>query len=214
MVIVIYYLILCFATIVGCLKYKTLTINFKLLTIILIVTSIDEIVAYCLDHTIQEDITAPYHFFQIIEYALVALIYRNIIISKIIKTYISYSLFLYPIIMLLFSWFVQPLSTYPSYSLMLSYGTITIYTLVVYYEFIVYYELNYFKNATFWLNTLFFLLCFICFFTLSVTNIFKIDTQNNEPVYYMHILVNYCFYIGCLLLFIYSKSNSKNQIAS
>ena len=112
----IYYIILFLATIVGCFGFRKHTKPFKLLTIDLITTSATEAIAYYLDETLKISNTPPYHLFQIIEFMLVAAIYKNQIVNKHLKKILTYSIVIYPIIMIGFAFFLQPLKIYPSYS--------------------------------------------------------------------------------------------------
>ncbi len=195
----IYYIILFLATIVGCFGFRKLPKPFKLLTIVLTVTIVTEAIAYYLEEILKVSNTPPYHFFQIIEYVLLALIYKNEITNKYLKKVIAYSIIIYPVVMIGFTFFIQPFKIYPSYSLMLSYSSITIYGLVYFYEFINREE-DFFKHHLFWLNTLYFLLCSVSLCTLSLTNIFNFLSENNYSIYILHLTINYIFYIGCFIL--------------
>lgn len=195
----IYYIILFLATIVGCFGFRKHTKPFKLLTIDLITTSATEAIAYYLDETLKISNTPPYHLFQIIEFMLVAAIYKNQIVNKHLKKILTYSIVIYPIIMIGFAFFLQPLKIYPSYSLMLSYSSITIYSLIYFYEFMNR-EDDFFMDHLFWLNILYFLLCSVSLCTLSLTNVFNIFSENNYSIYILHLTINYIFYIGCFTL--------------
>ncbi len=209
LVILIYYIIICIGIIVGCLRFKKIALQFKLLTIILAVTIITEFIALYLDSFLKKANTPPYHFFQIIEYCLVAYIYKIEIQNKYVKKYIAFSIWGYPAIMLLFTIFFQELNIYPSYSLMLSYSSILVYTLISFYQF-VNNEFNFFSNSFFWLNGLYFILCSVSIFTLSLSNLFKITQESNYIIYIAHLTVNYLFYFGILMLLIVTKQSSKN----
>jgi len=201
---IIYYILVISATIVGCIKFKKLSVPFKLLTIVLLVTSITELVAYYLDTILQKPNTLPYHIFQAIEFVLVASVYKNCINNNKVKKFINSSLFVYPAAMLYFTVALQPLSTYPSYSLMLSYSSIFIFTLIWFYESFSS-EVYPVKNIFFWFNTLYFLLSSVSICTLSLTNIFNLLSENNSIIYLSHLVINYIFYAGCLVLLMFEK---------
>ena len=203
--ILIYYIIICLGIIVGSIRYRNITLTFKLLTVVLSITIVTEMVALYLEKLAFSNLPV-YHVFQILEFCLVAFIYKFSLKNNNIKKAIGVSIWLYPLIMIGFTLFLQPLKVYPSYSLMLSYSTLIVFSLIGFYQFINS-ETNYLKNYFFWLNVLYFVLCSVSIFTLSLTNLFNMSQKSNYIVYILHLVVNYIFYAGALSLLVINKKS-------
>ena len=104
--ILVYLLLLLLVSIKGVVSYKKLTTPFKYLIVLLVFTFVCECISRYLAVTIKNS-SPPYHVFVIIEYTILASIYKLLIDNTNVKKYIAVSIYIFCITSILNSIFIQ-----------------------------------------------------------------------------------------------------------
>ncbi len=195
---IVYFLIISLVSINGIVKFKVLTIPFKILTVIIFLTLISEIISRILVHKIRNS-NPPYHVLCIIQYIGFSLIYYYLF-NQSIKKRFSISLIIpFITISILNSVFFQPILTFPSYILMLSFIIFIIFSLMLFLEMLESpKETTIGRQSIFWFNCAMFVYSTsvpICFGMLSHFIKHNLNTDLlNGFLYYITLL--YYFTLG------------------
>jgi len=206
---VLAYLILLFLiSIFAIYKYKRLTAPFKILTILIVLTFLSEVVSRYLAITIRNS-NYTYHFFSVIEYSCIAIIYLQSITSSTTKSIIKLTLLLVPVLAVLNTIFVQPLYTFPSNIILVTYTLLLLFSLSLFYQFWNYpLQVRINEIDVFILNCLILMFCVSVFCTLGVYNYFLRHHLNNYIITTINYSINITFYLGIGVCF-YRNSKRK-----
>lgn len=209
--LLIYFIILLIGTLIGIVKYKKLTMPFKWLTTMLFVTLISEAIAYVLRQKIHSANNAVYHVFNLLEYVGFAFVFYHLFINDTHKKVVKYTIFVYPILSVLLSVFVQSIWLLPSIFIIISYITLSIFCLLLFRQMM--HNLSatpLFKDAIFWFNTVALIQFSTSFFSLSLTNYVIALHQYSQTINNINYGINLFFYASlCVALLLDSTTKSR-----
>lgn len=150
-----------------------------------------------------------YHILTPIQYIFVSLLYKGYIKSYSIRRVIGVSIFLFPVVSLLISSFIQKITDYNSYSLLLKYCLIVIWVLLYLRQLIVLdYKESLTREPIFWVSTGLLIHSVGNIFVEGVAN-YLINRYGNyfTNIYYIYSILNYILFIFFGVAFLNYKDN-------
>ncbi len=193
--VIVYLIVLLLVSIKGIVSYKKLTAPFKYLTVYILLTLVSECISRYLAVTIKNS-SPPYHVFVMIEYAILASIYKLLIDNTSVKKYITISIYVFCITSILNSIFLQKLMVYPTNMLLISYTLLLIDAFILFFQMLNHpIEQQLSKQAVFWFNTGLLLFCASVFFTIGSYNFHIRHGISNILINNINYYINLLFYI-------------------
>jgi hypothetical protein len=149
----IYLLILVAVTLNGISRFNALTVPFKVLTILLLITLFSEIVSRILVVKIRNS-NPPYHIYVVLQFAATSFIYSRLITGWRLHKLILLSVIPFTILSLINTLFVQKFFSFPSNMIMLSYIVFIVFALTLFIQMLDSpKETAIFKQSIFWFNS-------------------------------------------------------------
>jgi hypothetical protein len=149
----IYLLILTIITLNGIVRFNKLTVPFKVLTVLMLITLISEITSRILVARIRNS-NPPYHILVILEFAATAFIYSRLITGWRLHKLVLLSIIPFTILSVANTLFVQNFLSFPSLPIMLSYIIFIAFALILFIQMLDSpKEITIFKQSVFWFNS-------------------------------------------------------------
>jgi len=208
-----YYILLLIVFVIGVVRYKRLTIPFKVLTVLMGLTLLLEIIAKIC--AIRYRKNAPViHITSLVEVIFYSLTYYYLFKNKAIKTSILVTIVLITIFAFINSLWLQPYySDFPSNLVITSEILYTIFSLLLFKQMLLYpLPINITKQSVFWYNTAMLLFSTTTFLNLGLINYYVKHHLNDRIIFDFYFGINMIFYalIGISILINNNKTISEN----
>jgi hypothetical protein len=199
------YLYLALLTVViinGLLNFKRLSKSFKVLFILITYTLFSEIVSRIIAIKRHNNMVV-YHVMLPIEYILISTTYGCLFNSAALKTFIKFSVVPFIALSLANSFFLQPVTIFPSHIFLLSNGLMLLYSLLFFEEMLNKTILNpIYKQGYFWFNTATLTMSSTIFLQVGLLNYYhkhKLDVTLLDDFGYginilYYLLIGFAFY--------------------
>ncbi len=211
---IIYLILLLCISMLGSIVFKKLKPPFKVLVVLICVTLVSEIIARVMGRTIRNS-NPVYHFFNIAELLLYALMYRHLLQGRLMHRLIAIAAVVIPAFALFNLFVLQPLLTFPSNVILVNYCVIILIAIAYFRQMLMLpSRVNILAEETFWLNALIILYCSYGFITLALYNYMRGHGINREIINTLAYFLNVIMYIGMgITTYINYRNNSKQPMA-
>lgn len=179
---------------IGMVRYKTLTLPFKLLSFSLLFALLVNVANIYIIARYKTN--APLsHIETIIGYIFYAFIYYFLFKNKYIKKFILISIFLITIFFFINALFLQPYyKVFPSNVIIITEILYVIFSLLLFKQMLLYPEqINIVKQSIFWYNTAILFFSTTMFFTLALINYYGQHHFKNYIIYYFWYSITIIF---------------------
>jgi hypothetical protein len=211
---IFYWLLLLIVSIIGMVRYKKLTIPFKLITILIFLTLLLEVIAKGCAIKYKNNIPVL-HIISITEYVLFSVIYYFSFKSRVIRISIITALGIFIVFFFVNSIFIQPYyRDFPSNMVIPSEIAYAIFSLLLFKQMLLYpLPVNIVKQSVFWFNTAILFFSTTMFFNLGLTNYYIKHHLNDRLIFDFNFAINMIFYflIGISIL-MDNKATSPNNV--
>jgi hypothetical protein len=170
----------------------------------------DAIAALIMFHQFGKEVNSNlflYHILTPIQFSLIILIYHNVIKNSLYKSFLILLIPIFLLISIIFSFTIQPLSTYNSYSILIKHTIIIIIILIFFYELLSttpYTEIT--RQPIFWISIA---LLFHSSFNIlleGVSNYLKTYSTSKNTIYTLYSISNYLLFILLSVSFLVNNS--------
>jgi len=148
-----------------------------------------------------------YHFFVVVELAFFAFFFRKIIEEKTLRLGICIAVFIFALVCLIFMKTIQPVSSYPSFSIMIKDALVSTMAFIFFRE-----VLNNQKYTILEREPLFWFVAGLIIYSIGsffLEGIMKYAIKNNRPVanklFYISMILSYIFRIFTIVGFLLVK---------
>ena len=190
----IYLIILIVISLNGISRFNNLTVPFKVLTILLLITLFSEIISRILVVKIRNS-NPPYHIYVILQFAATAFIYSRLITGWRLHKLILLSVIPFTIFSVVNTLFVQKFFSFPSNMIMLSYIVFITFALTLFIQMLDSpKETAIFKQSVFWFNSAILIYSVtvpVCFGVLSYLIKHNLDNRLLSDILLYFTLVYY-----------------------
>lgn len=190
----IYLIILIVITLNGISRFNNLTVPFKVLTILLLITLFSEIISRILVVKIRNS-NPPYHIYVILQFAATAFIYSRLITGWRLHKLVLLSVIPFAILSVVKTLFVQKFFSFPSNIIMLSYIVFITFALTLFIQMLDSpKETAIFKQSVFWFNSAILIYSVtvpVCFGVLSYLIKHNLDNRLLSDILLYFTLVYY-----------------------
>lgn len=204
---ILYLTLLLLISILGAVRFKKLTAPFKVVVFIIWTTMVSESIAFYLALTVKMSYPV-YHFYVLVSFWLYSLAFQQLFKNRQVKVTVLFITIPFTIYSIINSLFVQPIKSFPSYSIQVSGLLLVIYCLFFFRQMLDRKPAEYMTSkGYFWLA-----LAVLLFFASQLFNWGLYNYLTNHDLntrilalfgYFMSILYYSC--IG-ILLFVDSKN--------
>jgi hypothetical protein len=197
-------LILSFATaIVGMVSYKRLTMPFKLLSVYLLYSFLDNVVNQYVNAVYKNNVPVL-HVETIANYIYFSLIYYYLLKNKYIKKAILVSIVVVTLFFFINALWLQPYyKVFPSNAMLINEIIFVIFSLLLFKQMLLYpLQIKITKQGVFWFNTAILFFFTTMFFNFALINYYSLhNTQNPVLSYFWHFLdISFNILLGIAIL--------------
>lgn len=206
----IYLVLLAMVSLLGIIRFKRLTLPFRILGLVILLTLISECIARWLAMTIKNS-NPPYPFFICLEYIGFTFIYRHFLLQRKLKEILTFSIPVFVFLCILNTVFFQSFFVFPSNILLIEHALLVVYALLLFKQMLntIDEEIAFAKDI-FWLNNAVLLYYALNFLIRAVHNFFVRKNLDVQFIGWVNYGLNLLFYLilGVSILLNYRKTVS------
>jgi hypothetical protein len=194
--IISYFILLLIVSVIGVVRYKKLTIPFKILSLLIILTLLLEILSVICAKKYKNNLPVS-HTTVLTEYILFSLTYYFIFKNRAIRISIVTILLIFIVLFFVNAIFIQPYrSAFPSNMYTVEEIIYAIFSLMLFKQMLLYpLPVNIIKQSVFWFNTSILFYSTTMFFNFGLMNYYIKHHLNDQVIFNFIAAINMIFYL-------------------